>query len=290
MKGGFVSRTLIIAAALVLVYAVIVPRVVPKWNTWQSQQQTNTILAQRYLYDEVPFEVVIVGSSLSNRFDRDSLPPTFGNLGFGGLSISDGLRIVERRGYAPPVVAVEMNVAFKAPDRNFNTSVLSPAFYWMRKYVSVTRDEYQPIGLLKGWASARSEAKKKAFGGGPLAVAEHDAVFDQMLALQKEEHAIAPDTATFPAIIKELKRITDVLEKQGSRIVLFEMPIDPALVGMARGNAIRAAFAQLYPTDRYAYVTSPDPATFNTTDGLHLDEESAARYTAYLRDALRDLK
>lgn len=287
---GFVKRTLIVAAVLVALYALIVPRVVPKWNSWQSQQQTNTILAQRYLYDDRPYATVIVGSSLSNRLTRDSLPASVANLGFGGLSITDGLHIIERRGYAPPVVAIEMNVAFKKPDQNFHTSVLSPAFYWMRKYVAATRDEYQPIGLMKGWASARSEAKKKAFGKVPLAVAEHDAIHEKMVAMQREQRDQAPDTAALNEVMQAVKRLTDALEAQGTRIVLFEMPVHPDLVNMAEPRAIREAFTARYPAGRYTYIPSPDPVDFNTTDGLHLDEESAARYTAYLRDALQDIR
>lgn len=288
--NGFVRKTLIVAAALVTVYALVIPRVVPKWNSWQSQQQSNTILAQRFLYDDVAYDAVIVGSSLSNRLDRDTLPASIANLGFGGLGITDGLHIVERRGYAPPVVAIEMNVAFKQPDNGFHTSVLSPVFYWMRKCVAATRDEYQPIGILKGWASARSEAKKKAFGKAPLTVAEHDAIFDKMLELQREQRGKAPDPEALDMVMKEVKRVTDELEKKGARIMLFEMPIHPDLVGMAEPVAIRAAFSKYFPQGRYHWIPSPYAHGFNTTDGLHLDEESAARYTAYLRDALRDVK
>ena len=288
--NGFVRKTLIVATALFAVYALVIPRVLPKWNTWQSQQQSNTILAQRYLYDDVKYETLNISSTLSNRLDRDTLPATIANLGFGGLGITDGLHIVERRGYAPPVVAIEMNVAFKQPDKSFHTSVLTPVFYWMRKYVAVTRDEYQPIGVLKGWASARSEAKKKAFGKAPLAVAEHDAIFDKMLDLQREQRGKSPDAAALDEVMKEVKRLADALENKGTRIVLFEMPIHPDLAGMAEPVAIRATFSKYFPQDRYRWITSPDARGFNTTDGLHLDEESAARYTAYLRDVLRDGK
>ena len=42
-----------------------------------------------------------------------------------------------------------------------------------------------------------------------------------------------------------------------------------------------------FPTDKYDWIPSPDPTEYHTTDGIHLDPESASKYTAFLMAELQ---
>ncbi len=287
---GFVPKCLITALVLMIAYSMIVPRVMPKWKTWQSQGQTNVIKAQRYLYDGGKYDAVILGSSLCTRLADDSLPMEVCNLGFGGQGVQDGLKVIARRGYAPKLVAMEINFIFRPENRNFENSVLSPTFYHLREFIPALRDEYQPIGVVKGWASARIEAKRNASPPIPLGHSERDAVFMKMLDVQQKDLAIVPKGEEVDSIMSRLKRMSDELEVQGTRIVLFEMPMDPSLTDLPYPRATREAFARWYPVEKYARIPSPDVSGYGSTDGLHLDAASAADFTVFLRKALRTLE
>lgn len=285
---GFVTKSIAAAGLLFVAYNVVVPRVMPKWRTWQSTSQTNVIKAQRYLYDDQHYRTVILGSSLATRLVDDSLPADVCNLAFGGQNVQDGLAVLAHRDDAPRWVVLETNFLFRPENRNFQRSQLAPGFLFLRRWVPALRDEYQPVGVLKGWASARSEAAHKGF---PMALtpAVHDAVFDKMLALQEKDFRIPPRPTQVDSVMQRLAELIHAVEARGARIAFFEMPVDPALMDLPYATATRSGLERYFPLDRYPRIPVPDPHGFNTADALHLDEPSALSYTIYLRKELARL-
>ena len=92
-----IQRSFVVFSLLVIAYALFVHMVDPDWETTQHLQNGNRIKAEEYIFAaDDPEAIVIVGSSLAYRIELDSLPPNTWNLGFGGLSIYDGLELINR--------------------------------------------------------------------------------------------------------------------------------------------------------------------------------------------------
>ena len=142
-----IRRSLLVFALLVVGYALYIKFGKPELNTVQHQASGNRISAEQYIFaPDEPNSTVIVGSSLAFRIAMDSLPPNTINLGFGGLTVYDGLELVRRSGKKPRRVVLETNMIFKDPDRGFLDAVFQPGLFELRKAMPCCAKRTSPPG------------------------------------------------------------------------------------------------------------------------------------------------
>lgn len=287
-----VKKSLLVTLASVLLYSMVLEILPDKLNTKQHLWNYNVIKAQQYLYetDDVSHRNVIVGSSLSARLVMDSLPSNYVNLAFGGQSLFDGLRIIERRSEKPQAVFIEMNSVLRGQNESFEETLFSPVSFYARKYIPSLRERNQPMGVLKGLL-----INLLGLDDQPVVVPDTektaedlqpDIINPQAFAVKKETEAIAPTDEELHRAFDDLKCYVQALKQAGIQVVFFEMPIDTTLQRMARPQAVHTQFFAEFPLVDYTYITPPPRATYRTTDGVHLDALSASRFTAYLREEI----
>lgn len=278
-----IRNSLILFLLLAVGYAIFLRWARVDWDTTQHLANGNRIKAERFVYDEDrPDATVIVGSSLAYRIVLDSLPPGTTNLGFGGLSIYDGLTLVERSGKRPARVLIETNVLFREPDHGFLKALFEPGLYEMRRAVPMMREENQPSGVLFGWLKQRfvkdhaaAEEEAPANGPDPIMLEEHRA-----------DHAQLPADSTRQRFLAMLEQAVSALEAHGAEVVFFEVPIEPELMSSALATRSRALIENRFPGHRFIRTTE----RWRTTDGLHLDKRDAQRYSGWLAGALREVR
>lgn len=282
-----VRKTLLLAGLLFVMYSVFVAFLAPTWwSASQHQWQDNVVKAQKFIYNERDsYENVIVGSSLSARLVMDSIPNTY-NLSFGGQSIFDGLNILTHSTQLPKTVFIEMNFVDRAEDKTFTSSLYSVLFYPKKALVSL-RDDKQPIGIIGSKMSYRLIGKLiapiKSFLGLTSETNSSADFFSKMLQMQKNGYSQLPNDSLINESFNNLSRYVSDLEKKKVEVVFFEMPVNSELVDLPAARVKREVFYKRFPGSRYKYIPMPESEKYVTTDGVHLNEQEALKYTMYLK-------
>lgn len=276
-----IRRSLVVFVVLVVLYALYIAFLKPELNTVQHQASGNRISAEQYIFaPDVPGATVIVGSSLSFRIETDSLPPYTSNLGFGGLTVYDGLELVRRSGKKPARVLVETNMIFKEADRAFLDAVFQPGLFELRKWAPMMREVNQPTGVLVGYlkrAMKGSEEDPKA--GEPDSTKVSENLFDTNRGI----FAQVPADSVQQRYLTTLENEVRSLEANGTEVIFLEVPISEELMASPLAERARATIKERFPTHRFLRTDR----TWKTTDGLHLQWHNAQRYSRWLGTELR---
>ncbi|HLP19008.1 MAG TPA: hypothetical protein VK174_01830 [Chitinophagales bacterium] len=286
-----VKKAIITGVVLFALYSVFVVKLRPWWwRASQHQWQDNIVQAQYVLYTDQPFTNIIVGSSLSRRIAVDSANETY-NTSFSGLSVFDGLNVVTRTPHLPKRVYIETNFVLRDSSKDFSGSVFSPVLFYPRKVLFSLREQNQPIAVVgthlynhvQDWAAIhlKPTAQKSA-----AAADNSKSIFERNLAIHSKTYAETPARELVEERFALLQQYVSLLEARGTQVVFFELPVDKHLENLPTAKVIRETFALKFPADKYAYIPMPDTGSFETTDGIHLNPESAARYSAYFKSRM----
>lgn len=282
-----IRNTILIALLLFLFYSLLL-LLFPGISSSQHQNQDNIIKAQKYIYGfPGSHDYVIVGSSLSTRLVKDSLPGYF-DLSFGGLSIFDGLQIIQKVAEKPKVVFIEMNILQRDTTEAFLSSLFNPVNYFLKKHFMALRHDRQPVSylvtrLVKFIQSFRNFIiPKESFNNTIQATQVNPVVYQKMLDSKVRELSQKIDQTLLDIQINKLKGYVDNLKVQDIRIIFYEIPVNHQLENLGIPVSIRQTFYNTFPASIYSYIDLPD-VQFVTSDGMHLLRNEAIYYTQYFR-------
>ncbi|MBD1912328.1 MULTISPECIES: hypothetical protein [unclassified Leptolyngbya] len=278
-----IRKTLTVTIALILLWSIIVNFLPQDLDTYQSQRDNNLIRAQDYLYSvpNIQEENVILGTSLSQKISESLLSKNFYNLAFGGQGIFDGLDVVNYPKEKPRVVFIEINNILKVEGDLFTEALFGPATYNLKKYVPLLRDRNKPVGVLRGFTRPRQKTAVN-FKMAEDQIDETDA-YKAVLNQQREAYKTKPSKQRLDPLFQRLKQSVEKLEKEGTTVVFFEMPVHQELCTMPRATTIRKRFYVEFPQKQYLYIKQPNCGNYQTTDGIHLTEASGNRYSLYFK-------
>ena len=279
-----IRKTLIVTIAFVLLWSVIVNFLPQDLVTFQSQRDRNLILAQDYLYNTTGLhdKRVILGTSLSQRIVLPLLPDNFYNLAFGGQGVFDGLDIVNHIQEKPGVVFIEMNNILKPEGELFTESLFGPFTYNLKKYFPFLQDKNKPVGVLRGLSRPRQEADVDL--DIKEDTPENSTAYNAALEQQKNTYNLKPKKKELDLAFQRMRDAVEQLEKEGSTVVFFEMPVHRELCATQRVQTIRQRFFKEFPRDKYLYIKQPNCNNYRTTDGIHLTKASGNRYSIYFKN------
>ncbi|EQA38285.1 hypothetical protein LEP1GSC047_1987 [Leptospira inadai serovar Lyme str. 10] len=305
MKNKVIYQSLLFSAFLFLSYDTFIHFYRPNWSVAQYPQQDNIIKAENFLYSPKAHETIIVGSSLSTYLNMNFLPDVT-NLAFSGMSIYEGLRILQKGNLPPKAVFIEMNVITRTEDKKFVESVTAPIPNALKRIFISLREDKQPLGIIALYIRLKIDSSKliveiskisnKFLGifldkatdsarssvGDVWGVETVDDKFSELLRLQSKDYSKTPNIIFTNEQFASLKVIVDELEEKRIKVVFFEMPVDKSLCQMPKAKDIREKFYEVFPRNAYSYIDMPDCKTYKTVDGIHLQKEDAARYSKLL--------
>jgi hypothetical protein len=290
-----IKKSLLFSAVLVLLFIGIIKILRPLNPITQHQWQGNLIKAEEYIYYKgARNEQVILGSSLSNRLVMDSLSG-FDNLSFPGEGIFDGLDIIDHQKKPPKYVFIEMNIVMRSEDKIFLSSLFNPLFFEERKWIPALRDGRQPLAIggmgviyiVHGLINRLKPHRPSEESANALDANKSD-LLEELVQREVINYSQAPNQKILKQSLDHLDDYVHAIEKKGARVIFFEMPINPRLCDLLLPRTIREGFHQKFPKDRYAYIDQPSCALFKTTDGVHLNDEEAARYSSYFKEMAQE--
>lgn len=300
-------HSLFAAVVLLGAYYVLL-RVVPSSVAVpQGINQDNVIKMQEHLYaTNGRCATVILGSSLAAKLRAQALPPGTCNLALRGQSVFEGFELMRRAGDKPTLILLEINVLDRAPNRGTIEDIFSPALHPLRRWYPGLQARHQPLNeALAGGLTALEHLRpaaaqhieEKLGVGQPLAAgatppadeAEAQAPSAAVVALAHAEDDQLPQAPAFEHNLTLLRHYISYFRARGSRVVFFEMPTDAYACQGAKMRYIRQRLATLYPAGQLTYLPRPDCTTYHTTDGEHLTDPSALRYSMVLAQELQSL-
>jgi hypothetical protein len=280
-----VKKAIVITLSLLVLYAAFVvvfhKRIT---RTGQNQYDRNVVKAEEYLFEDgQKADVLILGSSLASRLVMDSLPGNYFNLAMAGMSVFDGLSLLEKSSRKPKVVLIETNVVLRDMNEDLRRDLFDPFTYTSKKYISVLRKKYQPVAVAKALIRDGLGVQQDAALFKPP---KH--IFDQEVAGVMKNNANTPDEAILRRKFEELQKGVRKLEADKIHVVFFEMPFYSDAENLAEPTILRANFQTYFPSLTYDYIGNPEDE-YETTDGMHLGGSEAIRYTQYFMQHLASI-
>ncbi len=267
-----------------------------RYEANQGQWSENAMKAQEFLYDlNTPHYSCITGSSLGFNLAGNVLPNNYFNLCFRGQSVIDGLELLEYKERLPDTVFVEINYVSRGRSKDFKRKIASNRYEVnLKKHLIFLRDKYMPVGIVANymegkinfWRQRYKSLTIKPSANAPVkeianGLPKIDKVREDIIRLSVKTMRIVPDTASINTTFSRTGSLLKALEAKGVTIVFFEMPIDCALVNSNLLNKNRKEMEQRFTKQHYFYIAHEGCGAYYTVDGLHLDHESAVRYTNY---------
>ena len=274
-----IKRSILCFAVLFGIHLVIVllnPMVGMATHQWQD----NVIKAQQFIYAEKS-DTVMVGTSLSARIIRDSIP-TVKSVSFGGCAVEDGLRIILSKGDLPRFILAETNLFFLDGNPELVSKMTEGVMPMLRRWIPSLREQYQPICMLASMMASAADINPQA----------GTSTVDMDLLNESIEHHIKYDwqmpEPQAETRMGDMKRLVEMFEAKGTRVLFFEMPVNERLIHLKRYDQTRALMQKTFPADRYTYLPF-DTTRYVTTDGEHLDYEGQQVFSHYFKGLLSDV-
>jgi len=274
-----IKRSILCFAVLFGIHLVIVllnPMVGMATHQWQD----NVIKAQQFIYAEKS-DTVMVGTSLSARIIRDSIP-TVKSVSFGGCAVEDGLRIILSKGDLPRFILAETNLFFLDGNPELVSKMTEGVMPMLRRWIPSLREQYQPICMLASMMASAADINPQA----------GTSTVDMDLLNESIEHHIKYDwqmpEPQAETRMGDMKRLVEMFEAKGTRVLFFEMPVNERLTHLKRYDQTRELMQKTFPADRYTYLPF-DTTRYVTTDGEHLDYEGQQVFSHYFKGVLPDL-
>jgi hypothetical protein len=264
----------------------------------QNQWQDNVIKAQNYIYAKSQNNLkVVVGSSLSSRLVMDSLPANYCNLAFGGQSLFDGLKIIEKVNSKPLAVYIETNFLANESDDKFIEALFVPVVSSIKKEINFLHERNQPVTFFGNSFSSKFGTRvldpfagqffnpivNKFKFGKKKKVESKENFYNSLVKQHLKDFSLSFPETGLRSKLATLKALVSKLLIDGTDVVFFEMPMDKSLENTNRLITFRKLLKEYFPEDSFAYIPKPVYADYETTDGLHLSYQEALKFTNYFK-------
>lgn len=269
-----IKKSVLFLLAFLLFHATYIV-LFPSSSKGTHQWQENQIKAQHFLYGGWA-DTVMIGTSLSARIIPESIP-SVKSCSFSACVVEDGLRLILSKDEVPHYVLLETNYFFRPSNEELlrsNTKGIMPR---LRKYFPSLQERFSPICLVC-----------EPFMRNALAPSE---IVDTIRLNKNIESRIAEDCNRLLSEtevnqrVKTLKHLIRKLESYGTKIVLFEMPLNDRLRYLPSNEQTRKVIWKMFPPSHYLYLPN-DTSHYLTNDGEHLDAKGQRRYSQYFKHLL----
>ncbi len=273
-----IKKTFLVALVLLIGYSLLVP-VLPRGKSL-TQWQSNIVKAQRYLLDfQGRYDHVLVGSSLTNRINTDSLPG-FYNLGLDGLSIYDGLAVLNEATSLPGAIYLEMNNALRKTDDRFIRAIKQDFWFDTKRTIPVLREEFKPmvvlVTYLQTWILSPGKNQRINRAGSR----EDKGLFDKVMDQHIQRNLKIPPGELLSGNFTSLKKQVSALQARGTDFFFFIMPVDQRISELPRPKLVKQYSLYYFPENKCRWIFPVPGKKYNTTDGMHLDDRSSREFTS----------
>lgn len=286
-----VYRAICIGMLLLLGYHVLVKQKVVPATSGMNQAQRNVIKAQKYVYENPSPKLILVGSSLTANIKAKHIGNQVINLGMAGGSSQTGLEIVKREKLKSAILLVEINETIERQlDQQLLDSIYEPISHFSQLYFPMLRQEYKPVDVFVQALKNQFKSSQKAEKNEPAqAKSVNPKLREKVLAEQisaKMQPLSESEQETLKSAAKSIKTQIAELQKQGVRVILYDVPGEKQVKNTTAEKQIQQLMREEFPADTYEWLPAPASKNWVTSDGSHLISSDAQAYAVFLRDKL----
>lgn len=285
---AFIFRSVIVTLLLLLAYNGLLLVWHPAKTTNQNIWQDNIFAMQEYLYDQPAPQVLLLGSSITDRLKMDAYP-AFYNMAAGDGNPFTGLAILERSGKLPKLLLIEVNTLLgRTVDARYLDYLFTPGLYQIRQHMPSARLKYQPVSLFNPQTLRENRAKpakkpgEQANAVQPPAVSAGKGLQEAILKVNQKKYDRALDSAQLQQSLEQLRYYLSYLQKQGVRVAFFEVPMHCTMHEAQLMVSRKTQLQQHFPPGEYTYLPSDACADYIAPDGIHLNKPSAQQFAQFL--------
>jgi hypothetical protein len=256
--------------------------VFPKFQnhfTAQNWWQENKIKAENFFNQKQPYDLIIVGTSMSEGLKLDQYKGSALTINFIGGSSLTGLELIKRSSLLPKRLIIETNWLEREANDDLISNVSNHNFDKLKSIAPALLESNQPVNVLA------SSIKIK-----PSLI---DTTKEKMYFLKKLQQNIEAgnvkiDTASVEKTVKKVRYLINYFREKGVKVYLMELPVNKKLYNVNRFSVTKLAIKKfLIDVDTIPKFNSQSLAT---SDGYHLTLSSKKIYTNYLNNFLNRLK
>lgn len=231
----------------------------------QNQYVGNVHRGETYLYDQRPWSLVIVGSSMVTEYDRLSERPGVYTLNMAGFSAVPALQLVVAARVRPACVAIEMNSLSTPGGEAIVREVRDSPLRFLKERVLAFRRGYQPVSVLMTLARELFGQRANDRGLNMPSDAFTRSRVQELRAAYETPADDGPLRQNVGQAIAVARRLRD----EGVRVTFFELPVPHGLAETPFHRQRRAMTETAIDRSGFEIIRFGDEG-FTTTDGIHL--------------------
>lgn len=257
-----------------------------------SQRQENIIKGQRYLYQKnTPNSIVMIGSSITGAIKVKNFGVQVTNIAMAGSNSKTGLELIKLKSTLPSLLLIEINETIsKEIDRQLIDSVHHPILDSIRFYLPMFREEYKPISVLieslKQTAQSERQIAEVAEPAMPIANPGFRERFIATMAETQQEKFSEEAIQDLQQESKLIQQQIATLQKNGVRVILFNLPTESRLENTPRRQQIKELMRTFFPPEQFEWLPEPPSREWKTSDGIHLLPSDAQVYAEFIKAQL----
>lgn len=273
----FVFRTLLIAILLLIFYnfvLLVFPKIQNQF-TAQHWWQENKIKAERFYHNKINYDIVIVGTSMSEGIILDQVTEKCLTLNFIGGSSLTGLELIKRSSKIPKVIVIETNWLERTVNEDLVNYVTNPKIGKIASIMPSLLECNQPVNVLASFINPRptftdSTNTKRYFS-------------ENLQQNIKSENTVI-DTLKVEENIKKAGNLINYFKDKGVKVYLMELPIDQQLYHGNRSSVNRYAVGKYL--GNFDSIPKFRGLPLATADGYHFTLSSKQAYIDHLTNFL----
>lgn len=252
--------------------------------------QVNLGIGQAYLSAKYPFDLVWVGSSMTQRIPNPENKISEFNVSMGGQSSITGLEIVRSASHLPNRMIVEVSFSIGEPiDHRLMESLLRSG-RWLWIWFPVFREEYKLMQLFEHWVNQEMARRRgRGFETKPPSDTERYIVDAKLLNMYIDRYS-NPSWCSDVEYHDRCRRMVNLLNGialDGVGIYLYRPFVHPLLAQTPVIRKRQEILENALQGGPWHWLPTFSERSLDTTDGLHMTPGSGLRARAMLLEALR---
>lgn len=250
-------------------------------TSYYSSLQGNQVKAEEFFFRKGDYDLMIIGSSMSEEINISIAKKNTKTLNFMGGGVITGLELIKRKNNPPNAIIIETNWLERPLDQDLTRPIFNQFYSKILKYFPFTQEKNHPINVLTGEIVDITHVInfKNAIKYRPFYMRNN---FD-------EENKNV-NKRLIKKSAKEVRSYIDYFQKKGVKIYLMELPTHQNIYNTKRNIETRRYIKEFFQDISKIPPYPQQLDSLQTYDGNHLVESSREKYSAFLTKFLTNHK
>lgn len=288
-----IKKTVILTILISILYGIVIQiggfEGITSFNVWKR----NVDRAEEFVFSEIDPEIIVVGSSASANLINDSISDQLYNLSTEGGNCISGIKLVNKSKKYPKILMVEFNSLFRIEDFSLDEVVFQKGLTTLKEVNPSMRIKHRPMAYASNFLQKLKEKIEYELKMNVQSSSEeisHENNDEAKSVLMKNNIEFfnhLEDKEIINSQFKLIEKALAELKNKGVKIILIEIPSELVIYQSLKAKYIREKALEIANNNGFEIHVQTDNMPNTTTDGSHLDYQSALVYSKYLKEIIK---